>query len=239
MHSIKALEEDADFIEREAKITFKAVRSIKKVSLSFWRRLHPALRIRVLRLWLSKQMGEDIVPDRNLFVRFNNEISKKSSSGEKALIPINEKVFIKLQKDHCSVAKTKAKKERDEMEWNWRNKPEIEFENSILSAEIAPIQEIDLEKPGEGAAYFSANKLPPDLIVRTWKPGDKMIPFGGSSEVKLKKLFTDKKISAEDKMRYPVICAPDKTIIWVPGVRRSNFAPLSNLSKHAVVIKLV
>jgi tRNA(Ile)-lysidine synthase len=239
MHSIKALEDDADFIEREAKMRFKAVSSLKKVALSFWTNIHPALRIRVLRMWLSKQIGEDIVPDRNLFMRFNEEVIKKSSSGEKILIPINEKIFIKFQKGHCAIAKNKVKKESPALEWDWRINEKINFGEISLSAKIVPIQEVDLEKPEKNAAYFSANKLPSELFVRSWIPGDRMIPFGGDSEVKLKKLFTDKKISAEDKMRYPVICLPDKKIIWIPGVRRSNFGPLSNLSKHAVVIKVI
>ena len=83
-----------------------------------------------------------------------------------------------------------------------------------------------LQASGINAAGFALEKLPETLVLRGWREGDQMIPFGKNSAVKLKKIFTDAKISPEKKKATPLLCLPDGTVIWVAGVRRSSFAPV-------------
>jgi len=64
-----------------------------------------------------------------------------------------------------------------------------------------------------------ADRISAPLVVRAWKPGDRFCPFGmnGRSK-KLQDLFTDLKVSGEDKGRIPVVVAPEG-IVWVVGYR--------------------
>jgi tRNA(Ile)-lysidine synthase len=77
-----------------------------------------------------------------------------------------------------------------------------------------------------GAPYLAANasseawlKLDPSepLQVRQWQPGDKYRPLGAPGRRKLQDLFTDAKLTAEQKLELPVILNKEDEIIWVPG----------------------
>ncbi|NCB09853.1 MAG: hypothetical protein EOM73_17060 [Bacteroidia bacterium] len=69
--------------------------------------------------------------------------------------------------------------------------------------------------------------IPEKLILRAPEDGDRMTPFGSGKSIRLKKIFSDRKISSDEKSSYPLLCLPDESIIWIPGIRRSNFAPVS------------
>lgn len=60
------------------------------------------------------------------------------------------------------------------------------------------------------------------LTVRTWRPGDRMVPAGGDAR-RVKGLLRDAGIDAASRGSWPVVLAGDE-IVWVPGVRRSSAA---------------
>ena len=69
---------------------------------------------------------------------------------------------------------------------------------------------------------FLFSAVPAKLTVRSYEPGDRLIPFNRESKVKVKKLFNDRKLTAEEKLKTPLLIANDE-IIWIPGVKRSSF----------------
>lgn len=82
---------------------------------------------------------------------------------------------------------------------------------------------------GEFAREAPAHKLlDPDLlgaelVVRNWRPGDRFRPAHSRSEEKLKRLFAEKRIPAEQRPSWPV-ALHDGEIVWVDGfpVARSH-----------------
>ncbi len=60
------------------------------------------------------------------------------------------------------------------------------------------------------------------LTVRTWHPGDRMVPAGGEAR-RVKGLLRDAGVDAASRSAWPVVLADDE-IVWVPGVRRSSAA---------------
>jgi tRNA(Ile)-lysidine synthase len=60
------------------------------------------------------------------------------------------------------------------------------------------------------------------LTVRTWRPGDRMVPAGGDAR-RVKGLLRDAGVDAAIRGAWPVVLADDE-IVWVPGVRRSSAA---------------
>ena len=56
------------------------------------------------------------------------------------------------------------------------------------------------------------------LYVRSWKPGDRMKPFGMKGTRKLQDLFVDQKVPRDSRDRIPVFeCRGE--IVWIPGYR--------------------
>ena len=56
----------------------------------------------------------------------------------------------------------------------------------------------------------------PELVIRNWRPGDRFWPAHSRSEEKLKRLFAEKHIAAEQRRHWPVALHEDE-IIWVLG----------------------
>jgi len=64
------------------------------------------------------------------------------------------------------------------------------------------------------------------LWVRSFRPGDRLRPFGLEGRQKLKALFANRKIPRPQRHRIPLLlCGGD--ILWVVGLRRAAAAPVS------------
>jgi tRNA(Ile)-lysidine synthase len=126
-----------------------------------------------------------------------------------------------------------------------------EFDRLVLSRHRAEIDEegiLDIREPGEGQATFTlagrswlvewtrlsgpesawrqtfdSAKLTFPLHLRGWAPGDR-IRLGYGTK-KLKKLFAEMQVPADERSRRPVMADGDGAVIWVPGLVRSVDVP--------------
>ena len=55
-----------------------------------------------------------------------------------------------------------------------------------------------------------------ELVIRNWRPGDRFWPMHTGSEEKLKRLFAEKHIPAEQRPSWPVALSGEQ-IVWVRG----------------------
>lgn len=76
-----------------------------------------------------------------------------------------------------------------------------------------------------------------EFVVRSRREGDRMVPFGHSSEKKLKDIFIDMKIPKHRRNSIPLLVFGDK-ILWVCGYRRSALYPVREDSKNVICFKL-
>ena len=83
---------------------------------------------------------------------------------------------------------------------------------------------------------FDSEELRLPLSIRPLRHGDKILPFGGSSEKKLKEILIDRKIPADERWGRPVVCDSEGNIIWIPGLLRSGHAPVTTLTKCAKIL---
>lgn len=68
-----------------------------------------------------------------------------------------------------------------------------------------------------GTAYFDLGKTPFPWLIRTFRPGDRIMPFGMSGRKKVKDIFIDRKIPLSERKRMPLLfCGAD--LIWIAGV---------------------
>ncbi len=239
LQAAETIQIDADFIEQAAMESFKIICGSAYAPLAFWTSLHPAVSHRVLRLWLSENCDKDMIPDYCLGMRFNEAVRK--FQGETTLIPVNSEIAIRISGSDCSVISNSGLKPETlfEIPWNWQECP-LEFKHGRLTAQtVSPDekQKYSDEFSDLNTAVFDAAMLPHVLNVTERCDGDRMTPFGAESPVKLKKLITDRKLSAIQKDNLPVIRIPDGDILWVPGVRRSSFAPVTDSSTAVVILR--
>jgi tRNA(Ile)-lysidine synthase len=71
-------------------------------------------------------------------------------------------------------------------------------------------------------AMFDMARVSAPLVLRSWQAGDRIHPRGmGGKSKKLQDFFTDLKVSREDRMRVPLLAAPEG-ILWVVGRREDE-----------------
>ena len=239
LQAVETIQTDADFIEHAAMESFKVVRGCLYTPIAFWISLHPAISHRVLRLWLSEKCGKDMVPDSSLGMRFIETVRK--FQGETMLIPVNSEITIRIAGSDCFVVKNSEliSDEALEMQWAWAEST-LDFKRGRLTAQMASVAEIakySEEFADLNTAIFDARQIPQILTVTERRDGDRMIPFGADSPVKLKKLIIDRKLSAIQKDNLPVVRNSYGEILWVPGVRRSNLAVVTAESPEIIALR--
>ena len=233
-HSIDALEQDALLLEELAQKTFKSVRNLPGMPLEFLQKQHPALKIRVLRLWLAEQSGADIIPDRRLMERLS-ALPPDVSSGETRYIPLKGITRLRLRNGVLRIDHDIPVPEA--VHWNWQVQEQVRFGNFTIRAEVLD-KGTDMPEPGRFRACFDADAMPGVLTLRSWWEGDRMSVSGRCNQVKLKKLFSDTGIPAEEKPCYPVFALPNGEIIWLGGVRRSDFRLVSDATSRVLCLSI-
>jgi tRNA(Ile)-lysidine synthase len=86
-------------------------------------------------------------------------------------------------------------------------------------------------------AFLDAENLTFPLILRTFKEGDRFIPFGMRGHKKLKDFFVDLKVPLEQRRSTPILCCGD-TLVWVCGFRIDDRFKVTPTTKSVLKIKL-
>ena len=217
----ETLLQDAKFLEELAEKQLPQL-----CSRAAWQAVSPALLPRVLRLWLLQEYSEDTPPSASLCCRLQKALQKVSSSGE--IIPAGGGRFLFLDKDGLR----RFDPQRHALpvrHWDWQRNPCLLLPEINAFFMACPDNWISPEIPGKVLAEerFNYAELPATLQIRFWQPGDCMIPFGGKFHKKLQDLFTDEHISRDQRSRIPLLLA-GSSIIWLPTVRRAEFARTIN-----------
>ena len=72
------------------------------------------------------------------------------------------------------------------------------------------------------------------LSVRRWREGDAYNALGRSSEIKLKKLFNDRKLSFVWRREAPIFETAEGEILWMPGLPLNKGFLLDSEATHAL-----
>jgi tRNA(Ile)-lysidine synthase len=82
-------------------------------------------------------------------------------------------------------------------------------------------------------AVFDAGALGGGFTVRNPRLGDRITPFGMAGSRKVKDVFIDSKIPAEQRPRFPLVLL-DGSVAWIPGLVRSNLGLVSDETTEVV-----
>lgn len=97
-------------------------------------------------------------------------------------------------------------------EFLWKNRL-IKFDEVPLS-EFVPMNDPRIE-------FFDFDKIPENITIRSWSEGDRFIPLGIKTSVKLSDFLINEKIPLHSKSNIPIVVGDDE-IIWVCGLRISE-----------------
>ncbi len=88
-------------------------------------------------------------------------------------------------------------------------------------------------------ACLDADKVRLPLVIRPWRHGDVLYPFGMNGKKLVSDLLTDLKFSRYDKEKQLVICDAADRLVWVVGVRSDNRFRITETTKNIIEIKSV
>lgn len=107
----------------------------------------------------------------------------------------------------------------------------------IESAELKPVTSGLRIEHDPLVATVDASLLEFPLKIRSWKAGDRFMPFGMESFRKLSDYFTDRKFSLPDKEKALVMESAGK-IVWLLGDRIDNRFRITPSTRNALIIRL-
>jgi tRNA(Ile)-lysidine synthase len=85
-------------------------------------------------------------------------------------------------------------------------------------------------------AYFDLDELTLPISVRNRRPGDRFVPFAAAESKKLKEVFIDDKVSRRLRDSTPIV-VDSEGILWIPGGRRSDRAPVTGATERILCIE--
>lgn len=84
--------------------------------------------------------------------------------------------------------------------------------------------------------WVSANQIQWPIVIRRWRPGDRMHPLGMEGSRKIKKMLTDAKIESANRGTYPVI-SDQAEILWLPFVSISEKYAVNETTDKVIQIE--
>lgn len=69
---------------------------------------------------------------------------------------------------------------------------------------------------------WSTAVVPGSYLIRAWHPGDRIRPLNGQGHRPVAVLLREARIAPGRRSHWPVLIAHDATIVWVPGICRSD-----------------
>ncbi len=204
--ALVALQDDALLLEQ---LTSEAA-SRDDGSAAFWRSLPRALQMRLLR----RKIGT-VIPGHALLDSFNRILSMDDSS-ETRKLHVGSRCVIRFRRGRITFDANPTVRPRL---WDWRNAADSLFGIEIVN------QMPSRKNIRRDEAYFDAERLPHVLRIAPPVPGERMVPFGRATSVKLKVLRAQCGLAAWEAP--PLLHASDGIVVWAPLVRHSCFAPVT------------
>ncbi len=87
--------------------------------------------------------------------------------------------------------------------------------------------------PEADTVCFDLAKAPFPWLIRTFRPGDRIVPFGMSGRKKVKDVFIDRKIPVSERARIPLLFQGNN-LIWIAGVCASQLCRIGSASGNVV-----
>lgn len=161
-------------------------------------------------------------------------VAERSKSGSR--VEIGSGIVALKEFNNLVIGRDLALADEYEIRLNIPGKTKIEQAGCIIETEIlkgAP-KSPEVYRGGE-AAFFDFDKIELPLIARSWREGDRFVPFGLGGSKKVHDIFIDEKIPVSDRSRIPVICDREG-ILWVAGVRRAERARITDQTQTVIKI---
>jgi tRNA(Ile)-lysidine synthase len=226
---------DADqFLDRAASAELSSMADAEGLDLVRLDAVDPALRMRVLRLFIESRLGSL----RRIGRSHIEALARLSSSG-----PPNGEVS--LPGGWCAIraygrlriAKATAKvREQFAVPIAFEGSTEVIEAGIAFDASITDSRDAGVPG-GPDSAIFDIRALAErGLVARSFRPGDRIRPLGMNGTRKVKDVFIDRKVPLIERRRFPIVASGNE-ILWLPGVLRAEGARVTSSSETVLLVR--
>jgi tRNA(Ile)-lysidine synthase len=195
------------------------------INIRDFMRLHESLRYRVAAAALRGLLEGG----RN--IAFTQVALVETCAEKRVPASLPEGYYVSARGNYLTISKVPAKPEGKEIVFDPRVKGEIIFNGSIFThAAMKNTEKPDLKD--KNCAYLDADSIKGNITVRFKRDGDRFVPYGMSSPIKLKKFFIDNKLEKDN----PVFL-DDEKVLWVAHRRISEKAGINRYTKNVIKIE--
>lgn len=119
---------------------------------------------------------------------------------------------------------------------------EIDLNHNVekpISLQVSVIEKTDFApRKNKNEIYLDIEVMEknPRFVLRRWREGDRLAPYGMSGTKKLSDIFSDAKMSLVEKSQAWIL-ERNGTILWVVGVRASRYFKVNEKTTHILCIK--
>jgi tRNA(Ile)-lysidine synthase len=230
------MREENQFLDQLARDRYRAVGGTGGLDRRMLLREPKALRRRVVRLWIEQVRGHLRGLD---FVHVEELLHVAEAKAPQGRVSIPGGWEVVREYDTLTLAK------------NSRGAHRLCYSYELPIGNVLRIPEAGVEISAErlvgagGArpaasteAVFDLQGLTGMLVLRNFRPGDRIRPLGMSGRKKVKDLFIDHKVPQSQRAKLPLL-AMGQEILWVPGYGRSELGRVTEKTRSLLRIKVV
>ena len=116
------------------------------------------------------------------------------------------------------------------------NFTEIVFDKDVITKYFTFYYNSTEGDDSNNCIYLLSTDIQLPLKLRTKRNGDKMYIKNLNGSKKISDIFIDSKLPKEERINYPILVDASDTIIWLPGLKKSQFAK-DKSEKYDIIIK--
>lgn len=118
-----------------------------------------------------------------------------------------------------------------------RKEDEITLEPGTITGRwnCSEIESFTAELQEQDAALIDAATIGGPLIIRIWRDGDRMQPFGFAGTKKVSDILTEMKIPMHEKVNFSIVTY-NNDVVWIPGYRIADKFKITQKTKTALRI---
>jgi len=136
--------------------------------------------------------------------------------------------FLQVERSYLKLAKQQEKIEKQWLISSFDT--DFSFEKKKIVFSQNP--KISSLKTDKNSIFIDLDKVKFPLIIRTWKNGDRIYPYGMKGSKLISDIFTDLKFSKEEKQAARILCNKKGEIIWIIDCRADRRFGVSKESKR-------
>ena len=212
-----------NYIKKESEKYYDKVVLENNIIIDKFNVLDKIIKINVLEKYLKNIYKENIIliDDRHINIIINYLENNVNGMFD---LPYNKKGIIEYNKFKVN----KIQKAEDY---------EYEFVDYIKLSNGKSISiDNDTKLTNNYVTHLNSKDIKLPFHVRNYKPGDRMNVKNMLGSKKVSDIFTDSKVLKELRVGYPIVTDDLGNIIWIPGVKKSNF-DVKKEEKYDIILK--